>query len=51
LFSNFAEAKECLELEMNELRASHDHLSVENHMLQARLQNFHALEGILFKFK
>jgi hypothetical protein len=34
---------------MSELRASHDHLSVENHMLQARLQNFHALEGILFK--
>ncbi len=34
---------------MNELRASHDHLSVENNMLQARVQNFHALEGILYK--
>ncbi|XP_057380213.1 golgin subfamily B member 1-like [Daphnia carinata] len=38
------EAKENLELEMNELRASHDHLSIENNMLQARVQNVHALE-------
>jgi hypothetical protein len=34
---------------MSELRASHDNLSVENNMLQARVQNFHALEGILSK--
>lgn len=33
---------------MNELRASHDHISIENNMLQARVQNFHALEGNIY---
>lgn len=44
-YFHILEAKENLELEMSELRASHDHISIENNILQAKVQNFHALEG------
>lgn len=42
------ETKECLELEVSDLRASHDQLSMENSMLQARLEKYHSLEGTTY---
>lgn len=47
----FSEAKENLELEMGELRTSHENLLVENSLLQARLEKFHELEGIVYSLE
>jgi len=41
------ENKDCLELELNELRFRHENVLTEKSMLEARLKNLHQLEGRL----
>ena len=48
IFDNdlITENKDCLEMELNELRLRHENVVTEKNMLEIRLQHLHTLEGI-----
>lgn len=39
------EAKDCLEIEMGELRSNYDQILAENNILNSKVEKLHELEG------